>query len=203
MNGEDSKQKSRWILSLYVLRMHECVDDRILYMWKLKYGARVFCMPRMKWSKSKASPIVLLEWLLCFSFAQSKSANARNERFGLQAIGGFFMFSSFFPSFSIFMRTQNAFRTIRKSGKSKGNTSKNAWAFSIYECVLCCICPCISLIADNTSANANTRKGYKISSFAFFASNSIALLLTLSILCLRFFFHFLLRNSTRNIKKCM
>lgn len=124
MNGEDSKQKSRWILSLYVLRMHECVDDRILYMWKLKYGARVFCMPRMKWSKSKASPIVLLEWLLCFSFAQSKSANARNERFGLQAIGGFFMFSSFFLRFPFLCAHKTHFARYGKVGNQRETQAK-------------------------------------------------------------------------------
>lgn len=202
MNGEDSKRKSRWILSWYVFA-YAWVCWRP-YMWKLKYGARAFCMPRMKWSKSKAAPIVLLEWLPCFSLASNKSANARNARLGLQAIGGFFMFSFFSLRFPFLCAHKTHFVRYRKVGKSKGNKtrmlglfrSRNVfYAVSVHVFLWLQIIPVWMRILERV---VKSHRSLFFCCFKFYRS------LTHSLSSLSpFFFSFLLQNSTRNIKKCM
>lgn len=128
--------------------------------WSMVLGAGVFCMPHMKRSKSKASAVVLLERLHVFIF-QHRIKVPTNDSYCKQLV-----VSLCFACFSSFPFSCQAKTHFARYEKAK--SLRNAGAFSIYECVLCYICPCISLIADNTSVNANTRKGYKISSFVSF-----------------------------------
>lgn len=109
-------------------RPYTCVEVEV-------YGARVFCMPYEMIKVKGFVNIVLLEWLPCFSLAWNPSANARNERFVLQAIGGFFMFR-FFSSFSILCAHKTHFARYGKVGNQRETQQKCLGFFDLWMCFM-------------------------------------------------------------------
>lgn len=126
------------------------VVDRI---WKLKCGARVFCMPYEMIKAEGFGNSFIKEGSLFLEHRMKCQRESRRvedthihteclivgEWFVVQTIGGFFMFSFFLRSFFLLfylMPHENAFHTIWKNGKSKKH-STIACALSI--CMNVCL----------------------------------------------------------------